>query len=136
MPTTQHRLIRCRDTTCVLVTTPDHCRAIHAYQVICVKRYGRDRFMYVDAQTGHELFPDHYFEDAGEFAYGYAPVVKDGRYYHIDMRGKVAYPWRFSDIGPMAPDGSVPVQHPRARGWSRFHVLCGTFIENPPSYRR
>ncbi len=134
MHTVRHELLHTRYATFVLVITPVE-RKLSSYKLAYVTRYGRTQVTYVDAESGLEIFENCYFDDAGEFEHGYAPVVKNGRYYHIDTRGKVAYPWRFSDMGPMNDTGVVAVQHPRAHGWSHFHVASKTFINNPPRYK-
>jgi len=75
-----------------------------------------------------------YFDAATDFVHGYAMVIRRSRYFHIDINGKVAYPWRFSDLGHVDEHGVVMVQHPRALGWSQFHIPTATFLTNPPRY--
>ena len=103
------------------------------YRIAITWKYGQPHRHYIDTVYGWELFPGQYYEDAWDFYNGYALVVARGRFFHIDWRGKVAYRWRFSDAS-LAPlvDGTVRVQHPRAVGWSLFHIPTGTFVTNPP----
>jgi hypothetical protein len=134
----QFQLVHTRDVTYVYILTEEvTTRPVSRAPRIMAKWHnGRVLCVYTDPLTGDELFPGRHFDDACPFHQGYALVCHNGRYYHIDVRGKAAYPWRFSDVGPLRRNGLVVVQHPRALGWSLFHVPTGKFITNPPRYRR
>lgn len=134
MGTTHYKLIHNRYGTYVLATTAEGQQAIHDYALVSIKRYGRELVTYMDAITKELLFPNCLFDSAGFFEHGFAPVVRNGRYFHINLQGKVAYRWRFLDVGHVDQDGITQVQHPRAFGWSRFSVRDGAFITNPPRY--
>ncbi|MFM2424214.1 MAG: hypothetical protein RLZZ70_605 [Candidatus Parcubacteria bacterium] len=127
-------LMHTRQVTYVLIVTEADRLTPFLYHLSKIRRQGKLWCIYTDRLTGENLFPGCYFDDAGLFSHGYAPVINRGRYFHINHRGKAAYSWRFSDIGQLDADGVVLVQHPRALGWSRFHVPSGTFISNPPRY--
>lgn len=135
MHAVKHQLVHTPHVTMVLVITPTE-RVLHDYRVAWVTRHGRQQATYIDAETGVEIFSHCYFDLAEDFEYGYAVVQKNGRTYHINTKGRAAYRWRFSDVGPLDETGTVLVQHPRARGWSRFHMPSGMFVTNPPRYRR
>jgi len=133
--TYKYRLIRTKAATFVLIIDEHKQRVLHNYHIIYKTVRGRLYCIYADAVTGEELFPGKHFDDAWLFHEEYAPVVINGRYCHIDMNGKIAYPWRFSDFG-QNENGVVLVQHPRARGWSKFDIRRKVFLTNPPRYRQ
>ncbi len=135
MRTVQYKLVHTRHATYVLTITPEKQRVVQVIDLRTAVRYGKRVAFFVVAKTGEAIFADKYFDDAWQFESGYALVVKNGRYYHINDHGGSAYRWRFSDCGRMNHLGIVRVQHPRALGWSLFHVPTGTFITNPPRYR-
>ncbi|PIW96632.1 hypothetical protein COZ82_03950 [Candidatus Kaiserbacteria bacterium CG_4_8_14_3_um_filter_38_9] len=72
----------------------------------------------------------HIFSSIRHFRYGFALVVKQGKYFHIDPTGKAVYRWRFIDATDVRSDGMSLVQHPKMVGWHRFHVPSGCFADD------
>ncbi|MFN3188039.1 MAG: hypothetical protein ACK42D_00635 [Candidatus Paceibacteria bacterium] len=108
-----------------------------SYQIATIQKYGQICQHFVEPVYGRDLFPGQYYDQAWDFYDGYALVVARGRFFHIDQRGKIAYRWRFTDASIAPLDNKIAkVQHPRALGWSLFHIPTGIFITNPPQYRR